>query len=337
MKSIYSGLIIAVSSLTLLSGCTKDTDADDDLIGNWARSYDFDGNARSEAVSFTIGDKVYIATGYNERERFADVWEFDLNKKYWKQVAAFPGTARNSAVAFTVNGKGYIATGYDGQFRLNDVWEYDPAGDSWTKKADFPGGGRYDAVGFAINGKGYISSGYDGNYLKDLWEYDPASDNWTQKASLGGTKRTAAVAFVVNNKAYICSGNNNGSVLNDLWIYDPATDDWTEKRKLTNSSDDSYDDDYANIARYNASVFQIDNLIYLVGGESGSLISAVWAYNPETDLWIQKTSFEGTSRVGAIGFNVNNRGFLITGRNGTLHFDNGYEFFPYDEVNENDN
>ncbi len=337
MQSLFSwcitGMMIAFAGVS----CTKDTDSDDDLVGNWARSYDFDGNARSEAVSFSIGDIVYIATGYNERERFKDVWEFDLNKKYWRQVAAFPGVARNSAVAFSINGKGYIATGYDGQYRLNDVWEYDPANDSWTQKADFPGTARYDAVAFTINGKGYICSGYDGNYLKDLWEYDPVDDSWTQKASLSGTKRREATAFVYNNKGYVCAGNNNGSVLDDLWMYDPSLDEWTELRRLSNRSSDSYDDDYAYIARYNASILSIDNVFYLVGGESGSLLSQVWGYHPETDLWVRINNFEGTARTGAIGFTTQNRGFIITGRSGTLHFDNGYELFPYDELNDDDN
>src|SRR5689334_22578295 len=121
----YAALLASV--FITQSGCTKaDDDADSDLVGNWVRSSDFDGNARSEAVTFTIGDKVYLATGTSSTQRYNDLWEYDINLKYWTQKASLPGNARSSAVAFTINGKGYVATGYDGSNRLNDVWEYDP-------------------------------------------------------------------------------------------------------------------------------------------------------------------------------------------------------------------
>ena len=88
-----SALLIVVTPVFILPSCNKSTSSDDDLIGNWLRSYDFDGDARSEAVSFTIGDKAYIATGQSDRDRYADMWEFDLDKKYWLNRADMPAAA----------------------------------------------------------------------------------------------------------------------------------------------------------------------------------------------------------------------------------------------------
>src|SRR5690349_1582994 len=94
-------LAIAIGALplVLLPACTKSTSGDDDLIGNWLRTSDFEGKARSEAVSFVIGDKAYLATGYNdtERERYKDLWQYDVDQKYWTQMTDFPGGARQSA------------------------------------------------------------------------------------------------------------------------------------------------------------------------------------------------------------------------------------------------
>lgn len=331
------GSIMLLGAVVLGIGCGKTSDSTEELVGNWSRASDFDGYARSESVSFVIGNYVYLSTGITDRDRFNDLWEYSHARKYWTQRADLPGTARNSAVAFAIDGKGYIGTGYDGTNKLNDFWQYDPSSNSWTQKASFTGSARYDAVGFALSGKGYISSGYDGNYLKDLWQYDPLTDSWTQKASIGGSKRMAATSFVISDKAYVVSGANNGSALNDLWAYDPATDSWEEKRKISNVSDDEYDDDYSSIARYNGVAFQMGSYIYFTGGENGSLLSTTWEYNAATDIWTQRTGFEGTARTGAIAFSLGDRGFVLTGRSGSLSFDNMYEFDPTAEQDDDDN
>lgn len=341
MQKLYvylfgAGLII--SSVIVSEGCTKESDGsdDDDLVGNWKRVDDFEGNARSEAVSFTIGNYGYVTTGTSSSERYGDLWEYNASLKYWTQKANLPGAARNSAVAFSIGTKGYVGTGYDGSTRLKDFWEYDQASNTWTQKANFGGSGRYDAVGFSINGKGYIGCGYDGNYLRDFWEYDPATDQWSQKASVGGSKRLAAIPFVINNTAYVLSGNNNGEIQRDLWMYDAASNSWVEKGKLYDYSSESYDDDYASIPRQNAVAFVIGDYVYLSNGENGSINATTWRYDPATDRWIQKTGFEATARSGAVAFTIEGRGFVLTGRNGSLIMDNSYEFLPNDEQVDND-
>jgi N-acetylneuraminic acid mutarotase len=333
---------MATSCLFTILGCTKSSsDSSSDIIGNWITGSDFDGNARSEAVTFTINGNAYLTTGSTNRDRFADLWEYDINKKYWTQKANFPGAARNSAVAFVIGDKGYVGTGYDGNNYLKDFYEYDPSTHTWTQKADFGGTARYDAVAFSLDNNGYVSCGFDGNYLKDLWQYTPganASDpgTWTQKASIGGTKRSAASSFVLNGIAYIVSGNNNGTVLNDLWSYDASTDTWTEKRKIANLSDDSYDDKYSGIGRYNAVCFVMNSRAYLTLGENPSMTSTTWEYNDATDLWVQKTDFEGSVRTGAVAFTLDDRGFVLTGRSGTTSYDNMFEFHPNEDKVDND-
>src|SRR5258708_7588024 len=53
---------LILSSLFISQSCTKSTSSDTTLIGNWTKASDFDGNARSEAVAFTVGDFAYITT-----------------------------------------------------------------------------------------------------------------------------------------------------------------------------------------------------------------------------------------------------------------------------------
>jgi N-acetylneuraminic acid mutarotase len=334
---LLGGILIGASLVTSYS-CKKNTSDDDDIIGNWKKSDVFGGDPRSEAVSFTIGDYAYVGTGATNTERFKDLWEYNTDRRFWKQKADMPdpAPARNSAVAFAINGKGYVGTGYDGVNRLSDFWEYDPANNVWNPKADFAGGGRYDAVGFAANGKGYIACGYDTKSLNTMWQYDPGSNQWAPKASIGGEKRSAAMAFVINNTPYILSGVTNGEVQKDMYAYDAAGDKWIEKTKIYNYSDESYDDDYGGIPRQNGVTFVMGGFAYITSGENGSITSSTWRYDPSTDRWLQKTDFEGTGRTGAVAFTLSSRGFVFTGRSGSLVMDNGYELLPEDEKTDGD-
>jgi hypothetical protein len=118
-------------------------------------------------------------------------------------------------------------------------------------------------------------------------------------------------------------------------MYDATTDTWTEKRKITNSSDESYDDDY-NIVRSAAVAFVIEGKAYLSTGQNSGYSTTTWEYDPTTDLWDEKTAFSGTTREGAIGFSVNNRGYVALGRSSSLRLDDVREFQPSIETDDND-
>jgi hypothetical protein len=82
----------------------------------------------------------------------------------------------------------------------------------------------------------------------------------------------------------------------------------------------------------------MNGLVYLAVGENGSQQADTWEYNPTTDLWTKKTPWESAAlRVGACAFTLKNRGFVITGRNGSLSYDDAWEWHPNDPVNTQDN
>jgi N-acetylneuraminic acid mutarotase len=333
----YSLIILFILPISLIfHGCKDDDDDSEDFVGNWIELSDFEGVPRSDAVGFTIGDKGYVGTGYDGTDRLNDFWEYDTERNTWMQKADFPGAARNGAVGFGTDTRGYIGTGYDGIKKLKDFWEFNPDSNIWVQKADFGGSARYGAVGFVINNKCYIGTGYDGKYLKDFWEYDPESDMWNQKVSVGGSKRKDAVGFVIYGKGYICTGINNGAYGDDFWEYDPATDTWTEKRSISNATDDDFDDDYTSITGINKTAFSIDGRAFIATGGQGSTSSIVWEYDPVADLWEQKTSFEGVSRIEAVSFTIGNRAYLTTGRSSGYYFDDIWAFEPDSEYDEYD-
>jgi N-acetylneuraminic acid mutarotase len=331
-----AGILFALSILLVSApGCHTSTSSSETVLGDWISFSDFDGVPRSSAVVFVIGNKAYVGTGYDGKDRLKDFWEYDQQTNNWKRKADFPGAARNGAVGLSVNSKGYIGTGYDGTNRTKDFYQYDPATDTWTQISDFGGTARYGAVAFGIGDKGYVATGDDGNFLKDLWEYDPSTNRWTQKVSMSGAKRRGAVALVIDGKAYVCTGVNNGAYENDLWQYDPANDQWNKKRSIANVSDEAYDDSYADIIGVNKVAFSINGKGYVATGGQSSLGTSAWEYDPVSDSWNKKTSFEGSARTEAVGFSIGNYGYVATGRNASYYFDDLWGFKPDDEQQSN--
>ena len=329
---IWIKVLVLILAVPFFNSCGG---SDVTLVGNWVGLSDFDGIPRADAVGFAVGTKGYMGTGYDGDEFHSDFWEYDPTKNSWTQKADFPGAARSMAVGFGTDTKGYIGTGWEGKNRLKDFYEFNPASNVWTRKADFGGSARRSALAMTINNKGYVGTGDSVNYFKDFWEYDPATDIWTKKASIGGSKRNSAVCFVISGKGYVTGGIDNGDYQTDLWQYDPGTDLWTKKRAIANLSDETYDDNYSTIKGTGKVGFTINGKGYLATGGQTTGVE-VWEYDPGTDLWIEKTNFEGTIRSDAVGFAIGSRGYVTTGKSASYYFDDIWAFDPDAEYNKND-
>ena len=148
-----------------------------------------------------------------------------------------------------------------------------------------------------------------------------------------------AVAFVHDNKAYVVTGVYSGGTVNDFNVFDPTKPEgqaWSTLRKISNVSEDAYDDDY-NIVRSKAVAFIMNNKAYIATGQNGSVYKDTWEYDFVTDTWKSKTAFEGAARSGACAFSLNNRGFVLLGTTSTSStqaLEDIREFFPDQEYNE---
>jgi len=329
-------LLFAFFALSLFfTGCSSDNGLD----GNWIKGSSFEGRPRGGAVSFVIGDNVYVGTGYDGKDALKTFYKYSLQNG-WSQIAEFPGAARREAVAFTANGKGYVGTGVDDDDnRLADFYEYDPSNNTWTKVAnDFAGGARQGSVAFSINNIGYVGTGYgfqegeDRNNLKDFYKFE--NGEWT-KIGFDGEKSRNATTFVINDKAYVVSGDNS---LKFVWEYDPTLvtgefNGWTRKKYL----DD--DNNWENVQRTEAVSFVIDDKGYIVTGKLGGFSRETWEYDPSKDDWVERTSLEDEvfSREDAVSFTLNNRGFITTGNNSGIYLDDTWEFNPTMKETDDDN
>lgn len=355
MKTRFINLSLLILSIVLLIISCKPNPMPPIMFqGNWVSFSQIPGLARTGAGSWVIGDTGYIVGGYNSTNDscLSDLWQYTPVSNSWVQKANFPGSVRQSGVGFAVGMKGYLATGYNPKSlqRFQDCWQYDPSSNNWIRMADLPDfngagtGARYDAVAFTVGNYGYLGTGYNGVWLNDFWQFDPLANKWTAINNSPVTKRSGAVAFVYFNEVYICAGSNNADNLKDFWKYNPGTDKWTRLRDIANTSPDSYDDDYTDIARDHAiGLVQPFGTIwkaYLAVGQNAgsSLIPYTWEYDFATDLWQRKTSFEKAPRTGAIGWSFLNlkKGMIGTGKTTGKSLDDFNWWYPDQTYNVND-
>lgn len=211
---------------------------------NWSPKEEFEGDARKDAISFSIGNKGYIGLGYScakDTIFYRDFWEFDPSgndgRGKWSPKTPFPpeGKPRFGAVSFSINGKGFVGTGRsDNGELLKDFWVFDPSGNNgkgeWNPITDLDGDARSAAVGFAIGDRGYIGTGIDdkGEPLKDFWAFDPSGNGgdgqWIRQTDFAGEARFGAVGFAIGDKGYIGTGNDGSFLRNDFWVFDPKAE-----------------------------------------------------------------------------------------------------------------
>lgn len=241
----------------------------------------------------------------------------------WNEAPTFAGKGRSAAATFTIDNTAYVTTGFvrNNDPLLKDLWKFNQKANNgygtWEAMASMPeeAVGRQNAAAFSVGGYGYVGLGlnYDKKELKDFWKYDPAANSWTRVADFGGTARYGAIAFSYGGYGYVGCGNDDNA-LNDLWRYDPSADTWTQVTDLPGRK------------REGASVFVIDDLVYVVGGESnGNSLTDFWAYDPDDDTWSSRRDiydrspdtydddYTSIARSYAVAFVLNGKGYLTLG------------------------
>jgi N-acetylneuraminic acid mutarotase len=244
----------------------------------WEQRAAIPGPWRGFGVSFGVGGKGYILTGFVEpASDSSDVYEYDPRINEWtKKLNPFPGRQRNFASSFVIGNKAYVGGGEAPDYTsLRDFWEYDPAKDSWRQVAPMPEEkGRRSAAAFSVDGKGYIVGGWGKREdihreLRDVWEYNPLQDQWTEKASLA-SPRIYSVGFNVEKKGYIALGNTpnwySDPPSSELLEYDPEADKWVTRARFPGE------------VRYGVFYFGVGGKGYIGAGNS-SLVNDVQNFN----------------------------------------------------------
>ena len=367
--------LFALMLLAILFSCTR-TNLNYTQSGNWVSRATFQGVAMGSGASFVVNDAAYVGTGINPltpnvkltsmfRYTAAQIpntpFGYDSAYGTWAQITDFPGQPRSNAVGFSIGNTGYLGGGLanDGFTPLNDYYAYTP-GAGWVQidsLVDQFGNShpRYDAVAFSFDTTAYVLTGTDNyNYFNDIYRYSPSTNSWIALPAMPGSKRSGAITWVYKNKGYLVTGYTNGSkwasgtMCYDFWRFDPSISDtsWNRLHDIFNTNAGTFDDGYTNIIRAHGVGFielgtSIGDKGYVtLGSLNNSDVVFTWEYDFATDLWTEKTPYEGTARTGAVGFSLQGqtRGFVATGLNqgSTAAYSDCEEFFPQQVYNQYD-
>lgn len=350
--------MLALAAISMSTGFVSCSDDDDDLLGNWVLLSTMNGSKRSQATGTTVEvggvEYGFIGTGLdNDGDPLVDFWKYNPllgGSGSWEPVADFPGIARWDATSFSLNGKLYVGAGYTdiaGQDAktveyLKDFYMYDPSTDQWTAIDDLPTSavGLRGCTSFVLDNKAFVCFGHDGkNEYKEIYVFDGATQSWAPNVTtFPGQKLKGAAAFVIDDLAYVGAGVSNGSYRKEFYSFDG--ENWTKLHALISDDNDDYskDDDYDNnIVRSYTATFVMNGCGYFATATMGSASQSVWEYRPSDDRWVEKTSFEGASRNGAVGFTINGVGFVATGGSSAAVYDDIWRFEPNADQSDSDN
>ncbi len=288
----------------------------------WTQKADFPGDARMEAIGFSIGGKGFVGAGYNPQNNnisfYKDFYEFNSNNNTWINRSDIGDSGRFGAISFSIGNNGYVGSGIaedTGKVSLfhckNDLWEYDTAKNLWTQKANLPGLPRSNAIALGIGEKAYFGLGamsatltMKGRYLNDFWQYDPIKDNWLRKSDFPGLPRTYAIAFANGGKIYIGTGaDSNLNKLNDFWEYDTAFDSWSQISSPI------------SLGRYGGIGFSIAGIGYIGFGyvENQGISNDLWIYDTSSKQWTQMTNNVSYFSANPVAFSIGNYAYVGTG------------------------
>jgi N-acetylneuraminic acid mutarotase len=288
---------------------------------NWTPIADME-DSRYGAVSFSIGEKGYVAIGQTYTTTKSSVWEYNPSNNTWTQKADFGGGNRRVAFGFSIGNKGYVGAGRDDSgtngngILHNDFWEFNPSTNIWTQKANFGGGTRENLTSFVIGDFGYAGLGLRGSRKYDFWKYDPNNDIWIELQEIDPNLHFYnSTSFVLNGFAYYGLGsgfdwvNYNNYTSNKIVKYNPTDDTWSQINNFSGS------------ARINATSFVLNNKAYIglgrLGG-NGACLDDLWEYNDVDDNW-QETIVTGLTRSRVSTFTLNNKAYLGNGVSSTQH------------------
>lgn len=312
----------------------------------WERINDFD-YGYAEGAAAVVNGKAYAGLGCKKAfecmvgELKHDFWQFDATAQgglgEWTQPTMFPDSflEQYNNTAFALNGKYYAVFGetYIGSNHnvLKDMFTYDPVNQQWRQyyipDSVFPVG-RTGTVAFALGDFAYIGAGRSNDLVEfnDFWQFNPVTNHWRKVASLPMQTNPAvpvsnlkgrfeAVSFTIDGYAYVGSGQYGNLELKDFWRFRPPVNDqdpgeWIQIEFLPQEAP----------GRYQAVAMSIGKKGYIGTGYNAVLgyLGDWWEYDPDSGHWKARTSFPAQARTNAMGFAIDQHGYLGAGHTKVL-------------------
>lgn len=287
----------------------------------WLQKDSVKGPPKSSVSSFVLGNRAYVVAGTDDFEYKRKMYSYRADQDDWDDELSLggeggEGLGRIGATAFALESegqtKGYVCLGQTQTIAyMNDLWEYNRSTDAWTQKANFSGAPRREAVSFVVDNIAYVGTGSSASGLKnDFFAYDPGSNSWEQISDFSGTARRCAVAFSMDAYGFVGTGDD-GVLRKDFWMYDPQNDQWVQKAN------------FPGAARSGACGWAAFPVCYLGTGEDANhtFYNDLWEYNYYLNNWTQRANLPGPGRKNAVAFYLDGWGFIGTGYNNGVFYD----------------
>lgn len=308
-------------------------------IQNVANASNLPPSGNSNSASWVCNGKFYLYSGGGRD----DMWEYDIATNNWtwikgstafsqptiygtKGVAAASNTpgGRLSTINWVYNNKLYLYGGDNvniGNSGNNELWEFDIATKNWR----------------------WVSGDSAASYCNYGVLRMPNVLNTP------GSRKKSAV-WVLGSKVYVAGGLSwlndklRNVAVNDLWVYDNVTGLWT----WLHGNDNPYNTSMVDIKNLSSEhtypagrsapvSWDFGKDVFIYGGaciaEANERGDAMWHFDVQKNTWelmsgnISDTVIRGTinvasptnspgSRIGAVGWKVNNKLYLYGGKTG---------------------
>jgi N-acetylneuraminic acid mutarotase len=186
--------------------------------------------------------KIFVHAGCPEAGRLSDLWEFDIARRAWRELASAPPPSRGGASIAYVDAKLYRINGFDGKTEQGgSVDVFDIGQGAWSSVQYQPDGKQGPEcrsvsvlVPVCIGGKAHLVTAFGerdpsslghagaGKMLSDTWAFSIEEGKWSKVQDAGQEKpepRGWFDADAMDDDAIIIHGglNEDNKRLGDVW------------------------------------------------------------------------------------------------------------------------
>lgn len=278
--------------------------ADDEVVGEvgititWTEGADAP-LARFEGQSVVVGGKLYVFGGYTDGSVIPKTFEADVYDPATDTWELLPDMPRPMTHAGTVadDTNIYFAGGVVGSDDPDDttkipatteVWRFDVETEEWSAMPPLPEPRGAGALALLDDTLHFFGGTGEDRFREvgDHWALPLDSDDgWYELAPLPFPANHLA-GVTVDGFIYAVGGqtghNETLETQSKVQAYDPEFDGWYEVEPMPQS-----------LGHIGNATFELDGLIYVVGGEVayGRSSDQVFVYDPALDLWDEVTPF----------------------------------------------
>lgn len=279
----YLGLGLYFTRATGTRDFYKDFWKYDSETDTWKQVADFPGNARDNATSVKVKNKMYIGFGSTPTTKFThnDMYVFDMDSEIWKQTSNMPYVIPSSMN--TISNPGTYVEGDDiyfigGNLQIllinlanKSVYKYNTKNDNWTLYDDGIVDGLYQVQSHTINnerifiGGAKIAGGLITPYKLNNIDSNGkvAISNFGSELPMFGATQLVSgpISFTYKDKLFYGLGKADGILQSKI-------------AKLENNNW-SFIAEFPGVEREGASVFTINDKAYVGGGFIGGQTNGI--------------------------------------------------------------